>query len=92
MVADTLLPGTSSTPVFQLHALSLVDGHEMFGGPVQIAASVSGTGAGSVNGSISFDAFWQLQRPGLILANGALYIGFGSHADTGNYHGWIFAL
>jgi uncharacterized protein (TIGR03437 family) len=86
-VADTLDP--TGSPAFQLHALSLVDGHEMNGGPARIAASVSGTGAGSNNGTIAFDAFWQLQRPGLMLANGALYIAFGSHADTGNYQGWI---
>jgi uncharacterized protein (TIGR03437 family) len=88
VVADTL-PSAASNPVFQLHALSLVDGHEMFGGPVQIAASVKGTGAGSSNGTVAFDAFWQLQRPGLMLANGTLYIAFGSHADTGNYQGWM---
>lgn len=89
VVADTLPPGAFSNPVYQLHALSLVDGHEMYGGPVDIAASVAGTGAGSSNGSISFDAFWQLQRPGLMLANQLLYVAFGSHADTGNYQGWI---
>jgi uncharacterized protein (TIGR03437 family) len=91
VVADTLPPGAFSNPVFQLHALSLVDGHDMFGGPVPIAASVPGTGAGSNNGTLAFNAFWQLQRPGLILANGTLYIAFGSHADTGNYQGWLLA-
>jgi uncharacterized protein (TIGR03437 family) len=91
VVADTLPSAASSSPVFQLHALSLADGHEMYNGPVQIAASVAGTGAGSRNGTIAFDAFWQLQRPGLILGNGTLYIAFGSHADTGNYQGWILA-
>ena len=89
VVADILPAGAFSYPVFELHALSLVDGHEMLGGPVQIAASVSGTGVGSNNGKIAFDAFAQLQRPGLILANGTLYIGFGSHADSGGYHGWL---
>ena len=89
VVADTLPPGAFSNPVFQLHALSLVDGHEMFGGPVEIAPTVPGTGAGSSNGTIAFDGFWQLQRPGLMLANGNLYIAFGSHADTGNYQGWM---
>lgn len=89
VVADILPPGAFSTPLFQLHALSLVDGHEMFNGPVDITASVAGTGANSNNGSIVFDAFWQLQRPGLMLANGYLYIAFGSHADTGDYQGWM---
>lgn len=89
LVADTLPAGAFSNPVFQLHALSLTDGHEMYGGPVDIEASVAGTGAGSSNGSIAFNAYWQLQRPGLTLANGNLYIAFGSHADTGNYQGWM---
>lgn len=88
VVSDSL-PATASNPVFQLHALSLVDGHEMFNGPVAIAASVQGTGAGSVNGTITFNAFVQLQRPGLMLANGVLYIAFGSHADGGDYQGWM---
>jgi uncharacterized protein (TIGR03437 family) len=89
VIADTLPPGAFSNPVFQLHALSLADGHEMYGGPVQIAASVPGTGIGSANGTVAFDAYQQLQRPGLILANGTLYAAFGSHGDAGNYHGWI---
>jgi uncharacterized protein (TIGR03437 family) len=91
LVSDTLPSAASTSPVFQLHALSLVDGHEMLGGPVPIAASVPGQGAGSSKGTIAFDAFQQLQRPGLILANGTLYVAFGSHADAGNYHGWILA-
>jgi uncharacterized protein (TIGR03437 family) len=91
VVSDNLPTPASSNPVFQLHALSLLDGHEMFGGPVQIAASVPGTGAGSNNGTVAFDAYWQLQRPGLMLANGILYIAFGSHADAGNYQGWMLA-
>jgi len=91
VVADILPAGAFSNPMFELHALSLVDGHEMLGGPVQIAASVSGTGVGSNNGKIAFDALAQLQRPGLILSNGTLYIGFGSHADFGGYHGWFMA-
>jgi uncharacterized protein (TIGR03437 family) len=89
VVSDTLPPGAFSNPIFQLHALSLIDGHEMLGGPVQVAASATGNGAGSDNGTIAFDAYQQLQRPGLILANGNLYIAFGSHADAGNYHGWM---
>ena len=91
VVSDTL-PNTSTTePVFQLHALSLLDGHEMMNGPVKIAASVPGTGDGSSNGSVSFDASQQLQRPGLALANGTVYVAFGSHDDSGAYHGWLMS-
>jgi uncharacterized protein (TIGR03437 family) len=88
-VSHSLPPGALSTPVFQLHAISLVDGHEMLGGPKLVSAAVPGSGAGSLAGSVSFDATQQLQRPGLMLSNGTLLIGFGSHSDTGNYHGWL---
>jgi len=88
VVADTLENGA---PVFRLHALSLADGHEILSGPVAIAASVAGAGSGTVNGTVSFDASWQLQRPGLALANDTIYIGFGAHGDQGPYHGWLIA-
>jgi len=91
VLSNTLPSGSASVPVFLLHALSLVDGHELYGGPTLISATVPGTGAGSTGDSIPFDATQQLQRPGLMLANGTLYIAFGSHADAGNYHGWLMA-
>lgn len=78
-------------PVFRLHGLSLADGHEMENGPAVISASFPGAGSASVNGTIAFDPFWHLQRPGLALANGTIYIAFGSHGDAGNYHGWLMS-
>ena len=86
VVSDTLEGGA---PVFRMHALSLSDGHEMLQGPVVIAASIPGTGAGSNNGTLQFDPSMQLQRPGLALANGIVYAAFGSHADGGHFHGWM---
>ncbi len=89
VVSDTLANGA---PLFSLHALSLADGSEQLNGPVGITASVSGTGAGSDgNGVLALDASLHLQRPGLALANGELYVSFGSHADTGNWHGWLIS-
>src|SRR5581483_9407378 len=87
VVAETFENGQY---LHKLHALDLSNGQEKFNGPVTIAGSVAGTGAGSQNGVIAFDSSLHLQRPGLLLLNGAVYIALGSHGDQGNYHGWMF--
>jgi len=38
-----------------------------------------------------FQSKEQLQRPGLLLVNGLIYIAFGSQGDNGTYQGWVFA-
>jgi Legume lectin domain/Chitobiase/beta-hexosaminidase C-terminal domain/Bacterial lectin len=81
------MQGTSA--VQRLHALDVTTGLEKFGGPVVITATVPGTGNGSVNGSLSFDPLWQSNRPGLLLLNGIVWLGFGSHNDNGPWHGWV---
>ncbi len=80
-------------PVYlhRLHALDLLTGMEKFGGPVVVAGSVPGTGAGSSGGVVTFDPHQHMQRPALLLSNGLLYIAYGSYADTDPYHGWVFA-
>ncbi|HEV2318889.1 MAG TPA: hypothetical protein VGV18_04020 [Verrucomicrobiae bacterium] len=62
-------------PTHKLNALSLTNGAEKFGGPVPIAFS-------------GFSAAVEHQRPGLLLLNGVVYLGFGSHCDNGAYHGF----
>ena len=77
------------TYVHRLHALDITTGKERVGSPVIIKASVAGTGEGSVNGRIAFDPVKHLQRASLLLTNGVVYLGFGSHADSPPFHGWI---
>ena len=72
-----------------LHAVSISDGSELTGSPVQITASVPGSGTGSVNNVLSFDAQRQNQRQALTLLNGVVYVTWSSHCDWGPYHGWI---
>jgi uncharacterized protein (TIGR03437 family) len=81
----------SGSLIYRLHALDLLTGHEKLNGPVAISGSVAGTGEGSVNGVVVFDPAMHLQRPGLLLANGAVYLAFGSHADASPWHGWIIS-
>lgn len=69
--------------IFNLHALDLHDGSEKFGGPAQVTATVAGTGFDSVNGTITLEHSC-LQRPGLALVNGIVFVAFG-----GCPHGWL---
>jgi hypothetical protein len=75
--------------VQQLHAVNIATGSDVAGSPVNITASVTGTGDGNVGNVITFDAQKQNQRQGLTLANGIVYVTFSSHCDWGPYHGWI---
>ena len=58
----------SQSVAIQLHALHLVAGTEKFGGPVPLSAP-------------GFDPVLNLQRAGLLLLNGDVYVALGSHAD-----------
>jgi hypothetical protein len=83
---------TDGTNYFhRLHALDLLTGNEKAPGPVVIAGTVPGTGDGSANGQLAFDNLRHLNRPGLLLLNGAIYLAYASHCDSGPYHGWLFA-
>ncbi len=57
-----------------------------------VQGSVPGTGIGSdSSGRIVFQPAIQLNRPGLLLDHDRLYVAFGSHCDSGDAHGWLFA-
>jgi hypothetical protein len=76
----------SGASVQRLHALDITTGKEKFGGPVEVAAIVSGTGQGSSRGKVQFDPLHDNQRTGLLLVNGNIYIGW-----AGQAHGWVMA-
>jgi len=81
---------TDGNSYFQhLHAINILTGEEQAGSPVQISASMNGTGDGAVNGTVSFDPRRNNQRQPLLLLNGVVYISFSSHCDWNPYHGWI---
>jgi len=67
---------------YHLHALNISSGAEKFNGPVLITGNV---------GSLAFAPTQHLQRPALALANGNVYVAFGSFADLTVWHGWVMA-
>ncbi|HEY5004361.1 MAG TPA: malectin domain-containing carbohydrate-binding protein [Ktedonobacteraceae bacterium] len=80
----------NGTLVYRLHALNILTGQDK-SPPIVIQGSAPGTGPGSVNGVVNFDAHVERQRVALVLAGGKVYIAFASFCDNGNYHGWVFS-
>jgi hypothetical protein len=83
--------GTTTTYHQELHALDITTGAEKFGGPVEITASVPGTGDGGT--TVTFHAQDYKERPGLALVNGVVYTSWSSHCDINPSgraaHGWV---
>lgn len=74
-----------------LHRLRLADGTEMPGSPVAVEAQAPGTGFGANNNVVRLVHQTNLQRTGLLLANGQVYFGLSAHGITTAYHGWLLA-
>ena len=84
LVAETY---ENSQVVHRLHALDITSGVEKLGGPTTIAASYTYNGV-----TTTFTDFSQMNRPGLLLAGGNVFITWGSN---GNNHtpcqGWVMS-
>lgn len=73
--------------VHRLHALDVTTGQEKFGAPVTIAASSGQNGI-----TTTFQDYYQMNRPGLLLANGHVYIAWGSNGNnTLPCQGWVLS-
>jgi outer membrane protein assembly factor BamB len=75
----------------RLHALDLSTGADLPGSPSEIQATFPGTGYGSTNGTQIFDPGQYVERVGLLLMNGQLYLAWTSHCDQDPYTGWVMA-
>ncbi len=79
----------AGTSFFQrLHAIDLFTGNEKAGSPVTITATFPGTFAGG-GPNVLFNPQPENQRTGLALANGSVYIAWGSHEDAYPWVGWV---
>jgi hypothetical protein len=84
LVAKTLL---NTTVRHHLHAIDITSGNERAGSPVLITAtSTSNKGHVTV-----FKSLHQKNRPGLLLLNGVLYLGFGSNSCNDGATGWVLS-
>ena len=91
--------GSSRATVTNLHAIDLTTGNDRAGSPIAISAQFpanpDGTtpfGDGPVkNNQLQFDPARQMQRPGLLMAERKLFLGFGSYGDFNPWHGWLLA-
>lgn len=77
----------NGTVVHRLHTLDLATGQEKLGGPVVLSAT-STSNAGHVT---VFNSLHQKNRPGLLLMNGIVYLGFGSNGCNDSNTGWVLA-
>jgi hypothetical protein len=76
---------TTTITAHQIHALSVDDGSERAGWPIDVSTIPAG--------SVQFSASPQNQRSALSLVGGILYVAYGGHnGDCGNYRGWVVAV
>ena len=93
VLARTRGPRVLLAPTYyqRLHALAISTGEEKFSGPVEIQASMSGSGRGSSNGKLVFNPLRDNPRAAMLLNNGVVYLTWASSCDVGPYHGWVMA-
>ncbi len=84
LVAKTVVNGKVQ---HNLHALDITTGNDVPGSPVSIQAQTL-SNKGNV---MVFNSKYQKNRPGLLLQNGIIYIGFGSNLCNGNNSGWVIS-
>jgi hypothetical protein len=83
LVAETY---ENSLVVHRLHALDITSGVEKLGGPTTIAATYTFNGV-----TTTFRDFYQLNRPGLLMANGHVFIAWGSNGANAYSQGWVMS-
>jgi outer membrane protein assembly factor BamB len=82
----TYASGSSGPAAWYMDALNVATGHEQPNFPVLLSGNADNAAG------VSFSPTTQQQRPGLLLMNGVVYAGFGSHCDNTPFRGWVFGV
>jgi hypothetical protein len=85
-VSNRYVTGSSGEIAWYMHAINLSNGEEAAHFPVRIEG-----GATNLPG-VKFKPVLSLQRPALLLMNGVVYAGFGSHCDNRPFQGWLVGV
>ena len=84
--SKSYVSGTSGPAVWYLHDVDVATGAETAGWPVRIQ------GHADNDSTTVFDATHEMQRAGLSLVNGIVYLSFGAHCDRNPYVGWVVGV
>jgi outer membrane protein assembly factor BamB len=82
----TYAKGSTSEAAYYLDALDATTGAQRPGFPVPFSGQADNAPG------VTFHPTTQMQRPGLLLMDGVVYVGFGAHCDIGPYQGWVFGV
>jgi Putative binding domain, N-terminal len=92
VVTTKEVSGSTTKYVHRLHAVDVSTGNERPNSPVAVNASIT-YNVGGQGKTVTWNPHDYKQRPGLLLLNGKVYAGFGSHCDESTagtpYHGWL---
>ncbi|WP_194916972.1 cell wall-binding repeat-containing protein [Catenulispora rubra] len=84
--SKTYANGDPTQAIWLMHAIDPGTGTERSGWPTKIQGSPSNDPA------TPFDAFHEMQRPGLLLMGGVVYAAFGAHCDFTPWHGYVVGV
>jgi len=85
-------PNDSGYGTQLLHAVDITQGIEKPFSPIKVDVAMNDSQGAGTNGTyVVFSNCHSNSRPGLLLLNNNIYIGYSYNSDQDPYHGWIFS-
>jgi PQQ-like domain len=86
-VSNSYISKGNTASAWYMNAIELASGNEVANFPVKIEGEAQNLPPG-----VKFESTQELQRPALLMMNGVIYAGFGSHCDHEPYEGWVVGV